>query len=138
MQEQVGIAVAGTHGKSTTTSMIATILMDAELDPSSIIGATPINLGTNARAGQGEPFVVEADEYDRTFLRLQPKLAVVTNVEFDHPDIYKDLDDTLNTFAQFVRVVPEDGAVIVCADDAGCEEVLRRADLPRIGCDHLS
>jgi UDP-N-acetylmuramate--alanine ligase len=129
MQERVGIAVAGTHGKSTTTSMIATILMDAELDPSFIIGATPINLHTNARAGQGELFVVEADEYDRTFLRLQPKLAVVTNVEFDHPDIYKDLDDTLNTFAQFVRSVPADGAVVVCADDAGCDEVLRRADL---------
>ena len=132
----VGIAVAGTHGKSTTTSMIATILMDAELDPSFIIGATPINLNTNARAGQGEPFVVEADEYDRTFLRLHPKLAVVTNVEFDHPDIYKDLDDTLNTFAQFVGSVPTDGAVVACADDAGCEEMLRRANLtPRIRCD---
>ena len=129
MQEKVGIAVAGTHGKSTTTSMIATILMDAELDPSFIIGATPINLATNARAGQGEPFVVEADEYDRTFLRLHPQLAVVTNVEFDHPDIYKDLDDTLNTFAQFLGSVPADGAVVTCADDEGCEEMLRRANL---------
>lgn len=129
MQERVGIAVAGTHGKSTTTSMIATILVDAELDPSFIIGATPINLNTNAHAGQGEVFVVEADEFDRTFLRLQPKLAVVTNVEFDHPDIYKDLDDTLDAFVQFVRSVPSDGAVVMCADDEGCEEMLRRASL---------
>jgi UDP-N-acetylmuramate--alanine ligase len=123
----VGIAVAGTHGKSTTTSMIATILVDAGLDPSFIIGATPSTLGVNARAGSGEAFVVEADEYDRTFLRLEPKIAVITNVDFDHPDIYKGLDDTIDTFAQFTHNVAEDGALIVCADDSGVAEMLRRA-----------
>jgi UDP-N-acetylmuramate--alanine ligase len=122
----VGVAVAGTHGKSTTTSMIATVLMDAGVDPSFIIGATPLNLGTNARAGNGDIFVVEADEYDRTFLRFFPKLGVVTNIEFDHPDIYKDLDDTLDAFAQFASHVPADGGLVLCADDAGCEELLRR------------
>lgn len=129
MQDKVGIAVAGTHGKSTTTSMIATILMDAGLDPSFIIGATPANLGTNARHGEGEPFVIEADEYDRTFLRLQPKLAIVTNVEFDHPDIYKDYADTLNTFVQFAQLVPQDGALIACEDDDGCVEMLKQTEM---------
>jgi UDP-N-acetylmuramate--alanine ligase len=123
----VGVAVAGTHGKSTTTSMIATILVDADLDPSFIIGATPISLGVNARAGAGEAFVVEADEYDRTFLRLEPQIAIITNVDFDHPDIYKDLDDTIDTFAQFAHNVSADGALIVCADDSGATEMLRRA-----------
>ena len=129
MQDKIGIAVAGAHGKSTTTSMIATVLTDAGLDPSFIIGATPQPLNTNAHAGDGDAFVLEADEYDRTFLHYQPKVAVVTNVEFDHPDTFKDFDDTLNTFAEFVRGVPADGVVIACADDEGCAEVLRRAQL---------
>ena len=123
----IGVAVAGTHGKSTTTGMIATVLEDAGLNPSYIIGATPASLGVNAHAGTGEVFVVEADEYDRTFLHLEPKIAVITNVEFDHPDIYKDLNDTIDTFAQFARSIPEDGALIVCADDSGVNEMLRRA-----------
>ena len=126
-RQTVGIAVAGTHGKSTTTGMIATVLVDAELDPSYIIGATPVSLGVNAHAGNGEVFVVEADEYDRTFLRLEPKIAIITNIEFDHPDIYKDLDDTINTFAMFARNIPDDGALVVCADDDGVTEMLRRA-----------
>jgi UDP-N-acetylmuramate--alanine ligase len=129
MQGKIGIAVAGAHGKTTTTGMVATILMDAGLDPSFIIGATPASLGVNARVGEGEAFVVEADEYDRTFLHYQPRIAVVTNVEFDHPDTFKDFDDTLNTFAEFVRGVPADGAVISCADDEGCVEMLKRASL---------
>lgn len=129
MRDKVGIAVAGAHGKSTTTGMIATILVDAGLDPSFIIGATPAPLGVNARAGGGEAFVVEADEYDRTFLHFQPTLAVVTNVEFDHPDCFRDGGDTLNAFAEFVRGVPAAGAVIACADDPGCAEMLKRAGL---------
>lgn len=127
MQDKVAIAVAGAHGKTTTTGMIATILMDADLDPSFIIGGTPLPLGVNARAGEGDAFVLEADEYDRTFLHYQPQMAIVTNVEFDHPDIFKDFDDTLNAFAQFAASVPADGIVIACADDAGCTEMLKRA-----------
>ena len=129
IQDKTCVAVAGTHGKSTTTGMIATVLMDAGLDPSFIIGATPQGLGTNAHAGSGEIFVLEADEYDRTFLHYQPKIAVVTNVEFDHPDTFSDLDETQDAFAAFVRSVPPDGAVIVCADDPGCDQVLKRAGL---------
>jgi UDP-N-acetylmuramate--alanine ligase len=130
MRDKVGVAVAGTHGKSTTTGMLATILEDAGLEPSFIIGATPASLGVNARAGAGEAFVVEADEYDRTFLRLSPKIAVITNVEFDHPDIYKDLNDTIETFAMFARGVQSDGALVVCADDEGACETLKRALTP--------
>jgi UDP-N-acetylmuramate--alanine ligase len=129
MQGKTGIAVAGTHGKSTTTGMIATILMDAGLDPAFVIGATPQPLGVNARWSDGEAFVVEADEYDRTFLHFQPKVAVVTNVEYDHPDTFANFDATLYAFAEFVRGVPKDGVVITCADDAGCVEMLHRADL---------
>lgn len=132
MTDRVGIAVAGTHGKSTTTGMLATILQDAGMDPSFIIGATPASLGVNARAGGGEVFVVEADEYDRTFLRLTPRIAVITNIEFDHPDIFKDLSDTIEAFAMFARCVPEDGALVVCADDAGVSEMLKQADLMTI------
>ena len=127
LRDRVGVAVAGTHGKSTTTSMIATVLSDAGLDPSFIIGATPQPLGVNARHGAGEAFVLEADEYDRTFLRLAPRIAVITNVEFDHPDTYADLGDTKNAFALFARSAPADGAVIVCADDAGAQDALARA-----------
>lgn len=130
MRDKVGIAVAGTHGKSTTTAMIATILTNAGLDPSFVIGATPQPLGVNARWGAGEAFVVEADEYDRTFLHFQPKIAVVTNVEYDHPDTFADFEATLNAFATFARSVPVDGVVIVCADDPGCAAMLKRADLP--------
>ncbi|MCL5274234.1 MAG: UDP-N-acetylmuramate--L-alanine ligase [Chloroflexi bacterium] len=126
-QPTIGIAVAGTHGKSTTTGMIATILEDAGLQPSYIIGATPLSLGVNARAGAGAAFVVEADEYDRTFLRLSPRIAVVTNIEFDHPDIYRDLNDTIDAFAMFARSLPADGALIACADDDGVSEMLKRA-----------
>lgn len=141
MHDRVGIAVAGTHGKSTTTGMLATIFMDAGFDPSFIVGATlpasgPTSsaapgptLGTNAHAGTGEALIVEADEYDRTFLHFQPKIAVVTNVEYDHPDTFRDFDDALDAFAMFVRGVPADGLVVACADDAGCAEMLARAGL---------
>ena len=133
MQDKVGIAVAGAHGKSTTTGMIATILTDAGLDPSFVVGATPQPLGVNARWGAGEAFVVEADEYDHTFLHFQPKVAVVTNVEYDHPDTFADLNATLNAFATFVRSVPKDGMVITCADDPGCVAMLKRAGLSAHG-----
>ena len=127
LRDRIGVAIAGTHGKSTTTSMVATVLSDAGLDPSFIIGATPQPLGVNARHGAGEAFVLEADEYDRTFLRLAPRIAVITNVEFDHPDTYADLNDTMNAFALFARAAPADGAVIVCADDAGARDAIARA-----------
>ena len=114
------VGVAGTHGKSTTTVMTTEALAAAGLEPTGYVGARVTAWGGNVRAGSGERFVVEADEYDRSFLALAPTVAVVTNLEADHMDIYADLDDLHGTFAQFVR-----GAryVVLCADDAGANRV---------------
>jgi UDP-N-acetylmuramate--alanine ligase len=108
------VGVAGTHGKSTTTVLTTEALAAAGLEPTGYVGARVTSWGGNLRAGDGARFVVEADEYDRSFLALAPTVAVVTNVETDHMDIYADLDDLRRTFAQFVR-----GAryVVLCADD---------------------
>ncbi|HET9010204.1 MAG TPA: UDP-N-acetylmuramate--L-alanine ligase, partial [Gemmatimonadaceae bacterium] len=114
------VGVAGTHGKSTTTVLTTEALAAAGLEPTGYVGARVTAWGGNVRAGSGERFVVEADEYDRSFLALAPTVAVVTNLEADHMDIYADLDDLHGTFAQFVR-----GAryVVLCADDAGANRV---------------
>ena len=111
------IAVAGTHGKTTTTAMIAWILSQAGLEPSFIVGGIPADFGVNARHGAGRHFVIEADEYDRTFLGLRPFLAVVTNVEHDHPDYYPTDAEFRQAFEQFVKQVQE--TLIVCVDDPG-------------------
>lgn len=117
MEGRFGIAVAGSHGKTTITAMIALLLTEAGLDPTFIVGGILENLGTNAKAGRGEHFVVEADEYDRTFLGLRPRIAVLTNVEMDHPDCYPKLDDLVEAFREFVGLVPTDGCVIGCGDE---------------------
>jgi UDP-N-acetylmuramate--alanine ligase len=110
------VGVAGTHGKSTTTVMTTEALAAAGLDPTGYVGARVTSWGGNLRAGSAERFVVEADEYDRSFLALSPTVAVVTNLEADHLDIYADLADLEATFAQFVRRARY---VVLCADDAG-------------------
>ncbi len=117
MAGRIGVAVAGTHGKTTTTAMIATILWEAGLDPTFIVGGMVLGLGGNARAGRGPHFVVEADEYDRTFLGLRPQVAVVTNVEYDHPDCYASLAFLRLAFAEFVGLLPPDGLLVACRDD---------------------
>ena len=127
MQDKIGIAIAGTHGKTTTTDMVAKILLDHGQDPSYIVGGQSTSLPSNARVGSGSAFVVEADEYDRTFLRLAPTVAVVCNAEFDHPDIFADLEDTLGAFTQFACSLPSDGALVWCADDPGAVTVAERA-----------
>ncbi len=109
-------AVAGTHGKTTTTSMIATILDCAGLDPTFVVGGRLNTLGRNARLGGGEFIVLEADESDRSFLMLSPTIAVVTNVEADHLDNYRDLDDIQDAFVSFVNKVPFYGAVVLPSD----------------------
>ncbi|HHS98299.1 MAG TPA: UDP-N-acetylmuramate--L-alanine ligase [Chloroflexi bacterium] len=123
MEGKVGIAVAGTHGKTTTTAMIATILWHGGRDPSFIVGGVVAGLGTNARAGTGPHFVVEADEYDRTFLGLRPQVAVVTNVEPDHPDCYPTFDDLRTAFGRFVALLPPDGLLVVCGDQPTAREL---------------
>lgn len=111
------IAIAGTHGKTTTTGMIGTILMRAGLDPSVIVGGMVPDLGGNARAGKGEYFVIEADEYDRAFLGLSPQIAVVTTIEMDHPDIYRDVAEVAGAFREFMSQVKGDGVIVGCGDD---------------------
>jgi UDP-N-acetylmuramate--alanine ligase len=124
VESRFGIAVAGSHGKTTITAMIALCLTEAGLDPTFIVGGIMENLGTNARAGRGEHFIVEADEYDRTFLGLKPNIAVVTNIEMDHPDCYPELDDLVEAFREFVNLVPADGCIIGCGDEERVRGVL--------------
>lgn len=111
------IAVAGTHGKTTTTGMIGAILTRAGLDPSVIVGGMVPELNGNARAGRGEYFVIEADEYDRAFLGLTPRVAVVTAIELDHPDIYRDVAAVADAFRKFMSQVEPNGVIVGCGDD---------------------
>ena len=122
------IAVAGSHGKSSTSGMISTAMLALGLEPSYAVGAVLEATGTNAAPGAGPAMVVEADEYDRSFLTLTPDIAVVTNVEFDHPDIYDTQDDYDDAFAAFIGLIRPGGTLIVCADDPGCRRVLERPD----------
>ena len=126
MEGKRGVAVSGTHGKTTTTAMIATILLAAERDPTFIVGGVLAGLETNARAGSGSLFVIEADEYDRTFLSLAPHVAVITNVEHDHPDCYPTFGDFRAAFDSFASLVPEEGLLAVCGDDPVAREIGRR------------
>jgi len=126
MRLKQGIAVAGTHGKTTTTSLAGLVLTEAGFDPTIVVGGRVRILGTNARLGKGQYLVAEADEYDRSFLELTPVVAVVTNIEADHLDTYRDLPDILDAFAAFANRVPFYGAVIACLDDAGVREILPR------------
>jgi UDP-N-acetylmuramate--alanine ligase len=126
MRLKQGIAVAGTHGKTTTTSMIGAILTAAGFDPTILVGGRAHYLGTNARLGRGEWLVAEADEFDRSFLELTPVLAVITNVEEDHLDCYRDLSDIMQAFTAFANRVPFYGAIFVCQDDPHASELLPR------------
>jgi UDP-N-acetylmuramate--alanine ligase len=113
------VAVAGTHGKSTTTALAWTALRAGGLDPSLICGAVLRDLGTNAYAGKGDVIVIEADEYDRAFLSLEPEIAIVTNIEHDHIDVFPTHDDVKEAFARFASGIVRGGWLVACADDAG-------------------
>lgn len=118
------IAIAGTHGKTTTTAMISWMLTALNLDPSFIIGGNSKNLHTNAHAGSGQNFVIEADEYDRMFLGLKPEIAVVTNVEHDHPDNFPTEDDFFSAFVEFTNRISAKGYFLACTDDKNTEKLL--------------
>ncbi len=117
MEGKTVIAVAGTKGKTTTTSMIVHILRECGHDPSYIVGGIMGNTGTNAGVGSGKCFVVEADEYDNMFLGLKPDIAVITNIEWDHPDFFKTSEDMVESFRKFARLLPSEGLLVACADD---------------------
>jgi UDP-N-acetylmuramate--alanine ligase len=126
------IAVAGTHGKTTTTAMTAWMLAELDQGPSFIVGSTIHNLETNARAGRGSAFVIEADEYDGMFLGLSPWAAVVTNLEHDHPDCYPSLADYREAFLAFTRRIEPDGFLLVCADDPGARWLAAQNQASRV------
>jgi UDP-N-acetylmuramate--alanine ligase len=127
MRLKYGIAVAGMHGKTTTTSMVASVLAAGGLDPTVVVGGRVNALGSNARLGNSQYLVAEADESDRSFLKLSPVLAVVTNLDREHMDCYRDMADVEAAFVEFMDRVPFYGASVACADDA-----LLRAVLPKV------
>lgn len=131
MRFRQGIAVAGTHGKTTTTSLIASILAEAGMDPTYVIGGKLESVNANAKLGTGEYIVAEADESDASFLHLTPVMAVVTNIDADHMDTYEHSFDKLKTaFVDFVQQLPFWGMAVVCVDDANIREILPRLTKP--------
>ena len=132
MRLKYGIAVAGAHGKTTTTSMTASVLAAAGLDPTFVVGGRVNQAGTTARLGKGEYMVVEADESDRTFLLLAPVVAVVTNIDREHLDQYSSLEDIQSAFLQFVNRIPFYGAAILCVDDPHVQDILPSVKRPVI------
>src|SRR5512142_2299669 len=127
MADKTGIAVAGTHGKTTTTAMLAFTLTEMGRNPSFIVGGVMKNYGVNARAGGGDLFVIEADEYDRMFLGLKPRIEVITNVEHDHPDCYPTYEDMVSAFESFVALLPPSGTLIASIEDPGAAALLNNA-----------
>lgn len=131
MRLRKGIAIAGTHGKTTTTSLVASVLAAADLDPTFVIGGRLNSVGVNAQLGEGEYIVVEADESDASFLNLSPVMSVVTNIDADHMDTYgHDLSKLLQAFVDFLHRMPFYGAAIVCADDPGVQAILPQISRP--------
>ena len=132
MRLKYGVAVAGAHGKTTTTSMVASVLAAAHLDPTFVIGGRVNQAGTTARLGKGEYFVVEADESDRSFLMLAPVVAVVTTIDREHLDQYTSLEDIQDAFIQFVNRVPFYGAAILCIDEPNVQAIIPSVKRPII------
>ncbi len=131
MRMKQGVAVAGTHGKTTTTSLIASILAEAGLDPTYVIGGRLNSAGANAKLGSGDYIVVEADESDASFLNLLPTLAVVTNIDADHMETYgHDLGKLHQAFIDFLHKMPFYGAAVLCSDDAGVQAILDKVQRP--------
>jgi UDP-N-acetylmuramate--alanine ligase len=121
--EHKAIAVTGTHGKTTTSSMLALALDEAGLDPTAVIGAEVHNINGNAKLGKGEYSVAEVCEYERAFLDVYPFGAIITNIEADHLDCYKDLDDIVDAFMEFVTHIPKDGFLLYQGEDSNCQKV---------------
>ena len=133
MRFRHGIAVAGTHGKTTTTSILAAILAEDQKDPTFIIGGKVNSLGTSAKLGESHYLVAEADESDASFVHLQPLVAVITNIDFDHMETYEhDIEKLKSTYVSFLHNLPFHGLAVVCADDINIESILQRISRPCI------
>lgn len=132
MRTKYSIAITGAHGKTTTTSLISHILIEAKLDPTVIIGGHLKNIPTNALYGKGDFLVAEADESDRTLLQLHPTLAVVTNIDLEHLDTYKDIEDIKTTFTQFLSNIPFYGKAFICIDDPHIKSILPLAHIKTV------
>lgn len=128
MRMKFGVGIAGTHGKTTTTTMAGHVISAGAFDPTVIVGGKVAAFGSNAVSGEGDVILIEADEYDRTFLRLTPALAVITNIDADHLDCYDDLDDIRQAFIQYASSVPFFGAAICCLDDENVRGILPEID----------
>ena len=128
MRLKYGIAVAGMHGKTTTTSMVAAVLAAGGLDPTVVVGGRVDAMGSNARLGKSQYLVAEADESDRSFLKLSPILSVVTNIDREHMDCYRDMEDVESTFVEFMDQVPFYGMVVACNDDERTRALLPRVE----------
>ncbi|MGE5815856.1 MAG: UDP-N-acetylmuramate--L-alanine ligase [Acidobacteriota bacterium] len=132
MRLQRGIAVAGAHGKTTTTSMIALVLERAGLDPTAVIGGRLSAFGSNAKLGRGAWIVAEADESDRSFLRLSPSMAVITNLDHEHMEAYGTFEELQRAFVEFANKVPFDGLVVACADDPALRAIMPAISRPTV------
>ncbi len=137
LEDRLSVVLAGTHGKTTLTSMTSWILLDAGLEPSYMVGGIPLNTGTNYRIAGGRHFVIEGDEYDTAYFDKQPKFmhykpyfAAITSVEFDHADIYRDLDHVKDAFRKFTALIPPEGALAVCSGFPEALDVVREARCP--------
>ncbi len=128
MDEKVGIAVTGTHGKTTTSSLLAEIFEYAKLDPDIAVGGEVGNIGGNAKSGKGKYFIAEACEYKRFFADISPHIAIITNIEEDHLDYYKDLNDIKSAFSDFTKNIKKDGFLLACFDDENTREVAEDFD----------
>lgn len=135
MQERFGIAIAGTHGKSTTSAMLAWALMQCDADPSFVIGGTVPQLGGGSHSGSSRFFVAEACEFDHSFHKLHPAVAIITNIEEDHLDCYKNIDQIVESFRQFAALVPPDGLIISNASDPRVQQALAGLAIPVELCD---
>lgn len=128
MEEKKGIAIAGTHGKTTTTSMAAVMMEEAGLDPTYLIGGELNDIGSGAKHGRGEFVVAEADESDASLLNLKPTYTVVTNIEADHLDFYASIEEIKDVFVDFINSLPQDGLAILCIDSPGVVDILPRVN----------
>jgi UDP-N-acetylmuramate--alanine ligase len=140
MRMKFSIAVAGTHGKTTTTSLIGHILRECGVDPTVIVGGRVLGVGSNAYLGKGDYLVAEADEFDRSITKFSATIAVITNIEAEHMECYKDMDDLYNCFTEFANRVPFFGTIIPCIDDPGIQTIEPRLTRPVIsyGLDNMA